>query len=239
MGIDDHYHIGLYLHPYQADDVKALLLDATTPSDTSTDADAKVKASKAGIAAKGLTAAGASLLANEHLPETCAESKGVGDGSDRPPRDSSGKAAWESVSIEEFLSGMEFADLYLPIFKREHITIDILVDMTHEDLQSIGISAFGHRHRILKKVKELVHNGGAKAAEPVGVASAKHMGTRLIELLETDKDFIAVSEEVRHYAGKVVADLWYLVIIRCRAPSVVTETMGGQEGPLSPMKLSR
>ena len=33
--------------------------------------------------------------------------------------------------------------------------------------------------------------------EPVGVASAQHTGTQLIELLLTDKDFIAVSEEVR------------------------------------------
>ena len=169
------------------------------PSDTDTDADAEMKASKSSIAAKGLTAAGASLLANECLPDTCGESKGVGDGSDRPPKDSAGKAAWESVTVEEFLSGIEFDHLYLPIFQREQITIDILVDMTHEDLQSIGITAFGHRHRILKKVKELVHNGGAKAAEPVGVASAKHVGSRLIELSLTDKDFIAVSEEVRYH----------------------------------------
>ena len=33
--------------------------------------------------------------------------------------------------------------------------MDVLVDMTHEDLQSIGITAFGHRHRILRSVKEL------------------------------------------------------------------------------------
>ena len=173
------------------------MLDATPPSDANSDADAEMKASKSSVAAKGLTAAGASLLANEYLPDTYGESKGVGDGSDRPPRESSGKAAWESVTVEEFLSGLDFEDLYLPVFKREQITIDILVDMTHEDLQSIGITAFGHRHRILKKVKELVHNGGAKVAEPVGVASAKHVGTRLIELLQTDKDFIAVSEEVK------------------------------------------
>lgn len=166
------------------------------PNVVSTEAEPEVKASKSTIASKGLTAAGASLLASECLPDTRAESKGVGDGSDRPLRDSSGKAAWEDVTMEEFLSGMEFDHLYLPIFQREQITIDILVDMTHEDLQSIGITAFGHRHRILKKVKELVHNGGAKAAEPVGVASAKHVGTRLIELSVTDKDFIAVSEEV-------------------------------------------
>lgn len=167
------------------------------PSVVSTEAEPpEVKASKTALASKGLTAAGASLLASECLPDTRTESKGVGDGSDRPHRDGSGKAPWEDISVEEFLLGMEFDHLYLPIFKQEQITIDILVDMTHEDLQSIGITAFGHRHRILKKVKELVQNGGAKPCEPVGVASAKHIGSRLIELSLTDKDFIAVSEEV-------------------------------------------
>lgn len=34
--------------------------------------------------------------------------------------------------------------------------------------------------------------------DPVGVSSAEHTGTQLIELLHTDKDFIAVSEEVKH-----------------------------------------
>lgn len=166
-------------------------------SDVSASADPAAKDSKITIASKGLTAAGASLLTSEYLPHAPGESKGVGDGSDRPLRDNSGKAAWEDVSLEEFLAGIELDRLYLPIFQQEQITMDILVDMTHEDLQSIGITAFGHRHRILKKVKELVHNGGAQPSEPVGVASAKHVGTRLIELSLTDKDFIAVSEEVR------------------------------------------
>ena len=39
--------------------------------------------------------------------------------------------------------------------------MDVLVDMTHEDLQSIGVTAFGDRHRILRSVKELAHSGGA------------------------------------------------------------------------------
>ena len=39
--------------------------------------------------------------------------------------------------------------------------MDVLVDMTHEDLRSIGITAFGHRHRILRSVKELAHSRGA------------------------------------------------------------------------------
>lgn len=44
--------------------------------------------------------------------------------------------------------------------------MDVLVDMTHEDLQSIGVTAFGDRHRILRSVKELAHSGGA--GEPWG-----------------------------------------------------------------------
>ncbi len=36
------------------------------------------------------------------------------------------------------------------------ITIDILIEMSNDDLQSIGITTFGTRHRILKKIKELI-----------------------------------------------------------------------------------
>ena len=41
------------------------------------------------------------------------------------------------------------------LFEKEDITMDILVDMTSEDLQTIEVAAFGHRRKILKKVKEL------------------------------------------------------------------------------------
>ena len=34
------------------------------------------------------------------------------------------------------------------------ISWDVLVDMGHEELKEIGIHAFGHRHKILKAVKE-------------------------------------------------------------------------------------
>ena len=67
--------------------------------------------------------------------------------------------------MEDFLSGLQLDHLH-EIFRSEHITMDVLVDMMHEDLQSIGITAFGHRHRILRSVKELAHSGGA--GEPHG-----------------------------------------------------------------------
>ena len=34
------------------------------------------------------------------------------------------------------------------------ISWDVLVDMGHEELKEIGIHAYGHRHKILKAVKE-------------------------------------------------------------------------------------
>ncbi len=100
------------------------------------------------------------------------------------------------MSVKDFLAGLQLDDLYFDLFQREHITMDILMDMSHDDLASVGMSAFGHRHKIIRKVKELVDNGGAESAEPVGVAKAQHTGTQLIELSLTDKDFVAVSEEV-------------------------------------------
>ena len=65
-----------------------------------------------------------------------------------------GRAAWESVSVEELLSSLQLGSL-TELFQREHITMDVLVEMTNDDLQSIGVDAFGHRHKILRRTKEL------------------------------------------------------------------------------------
>ncbi len=112
------------------------------------------------------------------------------------PHTHTGQATWEDMSVKDFLASLQLDDLYFDLFQREHISMDVLMDMSHDDLASVGMSAFGHRHKIIRKVKELVHNGGAESAEPVGVAKAQHTGTQLIELSLTDKDFVAVSEEV-------------------------------------------
>ena len=145
------------------------------------------------------------------------------------------------------------------------------MDMTHEDLNSIGVTAFGHRHKIFKKIKEMSHTGGSTGTvrmeggsggkrggggggggvlattsllwcslccasptctctsicipflcppslfsqllislldttEPLAVVIAQHRGssTPLVELSPTDKDFIAVSEEVQMVASVFV-----------------------------------
>ena len=62
------------------------------------------------------------------------------------------------VNVQQLLSSLNL-DHLLVIFQKEHVTMDVLVDMTSEDLQSIGITAFGIRHKILKKAKEWIQTG--------------------------------------------------------------------------------
>lgn len=113
-----------------------------------------------------------------------------------------GRRGWEGVSVKDFLHDLELDQLF-STFELELISMDVLMDMSHDDLNSVGITAFGHRHKILRKMKELVRNGGAEPAVPVGVSTAQHIGTQLIQLPVSDKDFIAVSEEVGGDGGCV------------------------------------
>lgn len=41
------------------------------------------------------------------------------------------------------------------MFNAEHISMDVLVDMTHDSLKDIGVTAYGHRHKILRGIKDL------------------------------------------------------------------------------------
>ena len=186
--------------------------------------------------------------------------------------------------MEELLSSLQLESL-TEIFQREHITMDVLVEMTNDDLVSVGVSAFGHRHKILRRTKELTTSteeemgqylfsavacvaGGCEELgvcltvesspvppppgppDPVGVASAEHVGTQLIELLHTDKDFIAVSEEVSVNSLPDLLKCFYISIIfthvlhvtlcfRCRAQFVLTATMAKQADSSPPTTLSR
>lgn len=49
---------------------------------------------------------------------------------------------------------------YLPsfpvAFTFSQITLDVLVDMGHEELKEIGINAYGHRHKLIKGVERLL-----------------------------------------------------------------------------------
>ena len=46
------------------------------------------------------------------------------------------------------------------IFEREQVSVDILSEMGHEDLKQIGVTAFGHRHKLIKGLEKLMSGNG-------------------------------------------------------------------------------
>ncbi len=81
----------------QGDDVKALLQDAVCPDPTSLSLSGARGSTKITEASKGLTAAGASLLASDYVDSETGVGNRRGDGSDRPIREQSGE--WVSDMV--------------------------------------------------------------------------------------------------------------------------------------------
>lgn len=46
------------------------------------------------------------------------------------------------------------------MFEREQITLEILVEMSHDDLKQVGVNAYGYRHKILKGIAQLRSTAG-------------------------------------------------------------------------------
>ena len=65
----------------------------------------------------------------------------------------------DGISVSSFLSSIGLEHLR-DIFEKEQITMDILVEMGHDELKEIGINAYGHRHKILKGVEKLISSKG-------------------------------------------------------------------------------
>lgn len=51
-------------------------------------------------------------------------------------------------------------DHLVDLFEREQITLEILVEMGHEDLKQVGVNAYGFRHKILKGIVQLKNTAG-------------------------------------------------------------------------------
>ncbi|KAJ8920433.1 hypothetical protein NQ315_005301 [Exocentrus adspersus] len=94
-------------------------------------------------------------------------------------------------SVANFLASLNLEHL-LDIFEREQITLDILAEMSHEDLKQIGISAYGFRHKLIKGMERLVASCSGLWSTP------SNPGTLLVDLLADDKEFITVEEEMQN-----------------------------------------
>ena len=65
----------------------------------------------------------------------------------------------QNMSLTAFLASLGLEQLR-EVFEREQISVDILSEMGHEDLKQIGISAFGHRHKLIKGIEKLLSGNG-------------------------------------------------------------------------------
>ena len=121
------------------------------------------------------------------------------------------------MSMSAFLASLQLEKLR-EIFDREHVTVDILAEMGHEDLKQIGITAFGHRHKLIKGIEKLSSgNGELKKKKkkkrfcnsenilflflaPViwqPPPSTSSQSTVLVDISREDPEFAAVEDEMQ------------------------------------------
>jgi len=55
------------------------------------------------------------------------------------------------MDVAEWLKGLGL-DQYAPQFYDNHITGDLLPNLTADDLRDLGVSSFGHRRRLLDAI---------------------------------------------------------------------------------------
>lgn len=88
------------------------------------------------------------------------------------------------------------------------ISWDVLVDMGHEELKEIGIHAFGHRHKILKAVKEKL-SGLPELGE---LCHAAH-DVETVKYIENCDVFVTeISKEFTSVLGPTVAQVLTYVL---------------------------
>ncbi|KAH8853078.1 Tankyrase-1 [Schistosoma japonicum] len=62
-------------------------------------------------------------------------------------------SANEKVTTASFLFSLGLGQL-VELFEKELVTMDILLEMGHEELKELGVTVYGHRHKIIKGVQK-------------------------------------------------------------------------------------
>uniref|UniRef100_A0A8C7Z3E4 Poly [ADP-ribose] polymerase n=1 Tax=Oryzias sinensis TaxID=183150 RepID=A0A8C7Z3E4_9TELE len=186
---------------YGADDIRALLMDAMPPDALPSCFKPQATVVSASVISPASTPSclsAASSIDNlagplTELAAAAAGTSGVADGATGSDR-KDGEMAVLDMNISQFLKSLGLEHLR-DIFEREQITLDVLVDMGHEELKEIGINAYGHRHKLIKGVERLL--GGQQGANPYLTFHCANQGTILIDLSPDDKEYQSVEEEMQ------------------------------------------
>uniref|UniRef100_A0A3Q2XB04 Poly [ADP-ribose] polymerase n=1 Tax=Hippocampus comes TaxID=109280 RepID=A0A3Q2XB04_HIPCM len=165
---------------YGADDIRALLMDAMPP-------DALPICFK-----PQATVVSASVISPASTPSCLSAASSIDNLAG--PLNELASVTMLDMNISQFLKSLGLEHLR-DIFEREQITLDVLVDMGHEELKEIGINAYGHRHKLIKGVERLL--GGQQGANPYLTFHCANQGTILIDLASDDKEYQSVEEEMQ------------------------------------------
>nr|XP_032525915.1 poly [ADP-ribose] polymerase tankyrase [Danaus plexippus plexippus] len=90
-------------------------------------------------------------------------------------------SALSADSLHAFLANIGLEQL-ASVLEREQITVDILSEMSHEDLRAVGVAAYGHRHRLMKAARQ-----GVRGTEWYG-------GTTLVEVSPSGGECVVEGE---------------------------------------------
>lgn len=98
----------------------------------------------------------------------------------------------DQMTIKNFLNRIDesFEKLYLKIFENEKITMEILAEMTNDQLKEIGINAYGARYKIMKGVEKYYK----QVKDPF--FNCPSTGSLVIELDVNDTEYEMVRNEV-------------------------------------------
>src|SRR3954447_13541323 len=88
------------------------------------------------------------------------------------------------MDIAEWLGELGLAQ-YAAAFQENAVTLDILPNVTAEDLKEIGVAAVGHRRRLLQAIAEMsAASGGVRSSpEPGSIAERRQLSVLFCDLV--------------------------------------------------------
>ena len=99
-------------------------------------------------------------------------------------------AADTPATVHQLLHSLALEQL-CSLFEREDISLDVLCEMSHDDLRTVGVAAYAHRHKLIKAAQRIRQHQN----NIIGINSGC---TVLMELATDDREFVAVEEEMQN-----------------------------------------
>ncbi|CAH8665820.1 unnamed protein product [Dicrocoelium dendriticum] len=90
------------------------------------------------------------------------------------------------VTVANFLTSLDL-QMYIELFYKEEVTMDILSEMGHSELKELGISVYGHRHKLIRGLQRWrVPSDTFVSPESTPLSSATLLASQMCSLSISD-----------------------------------------------------